>query len=397
MLRLFKFLFRASAVAPARRGHGPSAKERWQILGLNGSMTGFAAQWDGLNQRLQAGHPMLDSRFVNGLLRYFGEGTESLCQLERDGCPVAMCILKRARPGVWASFLPAQAQVAPVLLEDSAPLFCLPSQLPGLVGQVDFLCQDPDFSPVLRCPNMPHRNTSHALTMSIRLAGDFASYWAGRSSNLRGVMRRRQNHLQKSGLEPRLICLESPGDMPAAIERFGKLESAGWKGRAGTAVSAGNAQGQFYGDILGKFAESGQARVYEYWLGNHLAAAQLAIISDRMMVLLKTSYDEGLGNFSPGRLLLQEVIRDGFCRLPGGVIEFYTHASTEQLAWATDQRWIEHISLYRNRAVQQLSAARRRTRRSVLAIRTLAHSLRTKAFARSIYRQDIRTNKQAAP
>ena len=368
MLRFIQLIFLTIIAAFADSPVEAVGNERWRAHGLNRSLDASADTWDRLNQHLMAGHPMLDSRFIDAMLRHFGDGSERLCQLERDGEVVGMCILRRAKPGVWATFLPSQTQVGPAILADPADLAGLPTQLPGLAGQVDLLCQDPDFSPAFQCTGIPCQTKTHALTMSIRLEGDFDSYWADRSKNLRAAIRTRENRLARAELQPRVVRHDRPEDMPAAVDRFGALESAGWKGRAGTAVSSDNAQGPFYRELMAAFAATGQAVAYEYWLGDHLAASQLAITSEGMMVLLKTTYDEELASFSPGRLLLREVIADSFRRLPGGVIEFYTNADADQLAWATDQRWIEHISLYRNQLAERLANAFRTTRRATLGL-----------------------------
>lgn len=374
MLRFIQMIFLALMAGPAETFAEALINERWRVQNLNRSLGDSSVQWDGLNQRLLAGHPMLDSRFVDAMLRHFGDGSEKLYLLERDGDPIGMFILKPAKPGLWASFLPAQAQLAPVMLAEASGLSGLLPHVPGLVGQVDLLCQDPEFSPAFECGEMPHRKQPHALTISIRLEGGFDAYWADRPRNLRSSIRNRENRLEKAGLEPHVVRLDKPEDMRGAVERFAALESAGWKGRVGTAVDIDDAQCRFYTEVMERFAETGQAVAYEYLLGDRLAASRLTLGTERMMVLLKTTYDEDLAPYSPGRLLLREVIRDGFSRTPGGVIEFYTNAKPDQLAWATDQRWIEHISLFRSRAVEQVIGA-------IQATRKLAQTLTQKADA----------------
>ncbi|HJW24149.1 MAG TPA: GNAT family N-acetyltransferase [Rhodocyclaceae bacterium] len=363
MLRFFQQPFLAHPTGQPAGAAAGTAARRWQVHPLNRSLVAFAGRWDALNQHVLAGHPMLDSRFVDALLWYFGDGSERLCHLTCHGDTTGLCILKPARLGVWTSFRPGQTQLAPAILMDAAGLGELPGRLPGLAGQVDLLCQDPKFAPAFDLHPIPHRRCPHVLTISIRLEGDFDAYWHSRSGNLRRGLRNRENRLAGAGLGARLVRLEAPEDMPGAVERFSRLESAGWKGRAGTAVRADDRQGLFYRQVLEGFARSGQAAVYEYWLGDRHAASELTIARHPMMILLKTAYDEELAEFAPGRLLLREIIRDGFARLPGGSIEFYTNAGADELAWATDQRWIEHVSLYPNRTVEQAFSALRAARK----------------------------------
>lgn len=353
---------------------------RWRVEKLNRSLSGFAGDWDALNRRVLAGHPMMDSRYVDTLLWHFGEGSEWICRCEKDGTTAGLIIMKPARPGVWSSFIPAQSPgfpLGPMILEEASALARLIPALPGWAGQVDLLCQDALINPGFQCRETPCRPLPYALTMSIRLEGGFESYWQQRSSNLRGAVRQRMNRLAKAGWQPRLVRLEAPGDMAAAVRRYACLELTGWKGREGSAVSPDNAKGRFYTEILEKFAETGQAAVYEYWLGDCHVASQMIIHSERMAIYLKTTYDEKFAEFSPGLLLLQELVRDNFSRLPGGVFEFYTntHSSPMQLAWATDQRWIEHLTLYRNEAVRRALSAIVAARDQALSLRDRARNL----------------------
>lgn len=348
------------------------APYRWRAKALNRSLSAFTSQWDDLNGQINAGHPLLDSRFLNPLLGYFGDGSEHLCLLEKSGKTLGACILRPAKAGIWTSFFPPLATIGPTLLTDSQHLPRLSAELPGLAARIDFLGQDPDFSPPLDAWPMPCRRHGHALTISIRLEGGFDAYWQERSKKLRETMRGRENRLAKAGLTPRLVRLDSPEDMAGALERYAELEWSGWKGREGSAIGRGNPQGRFYGEMLESFAWTGQAMAYEYWLDDRLAASQLAIANSRMIVALKIAYDEEFSDFSPGRLLLREFIRDCFARLPGGVLEGYTNATPDLLSWATHQRWIEHVSLYRSQTARQVIDA-------VRAARALAQGLAQKA------------------
>lgn len=363
MLRFIQMLFMATVAGLSEFPAEAVVAERWRIHQIKCSLGDFAHAWDRLNQRSLAGHPMLDSRFIDGMLQHFGDGSEYLCLLEKGGETTGLCILRRARPGIWRSFLPTQAQLAPAILGGGDDLPSLLAALPGLVGQLDLLCQDPEFSPAFRCDRIPIQTQHHALTMNIRTDGSFDAYWSERSKNLRGTMRSRQNRVAKAGFQPRVVCLTGVAQMRDAVRRFAALETSGWKGRAGTALGSDAVQEPFYADIMERFAETGQAFIYEYWLDERLAASQLAIAAAPMLVLLKTTYDEEFAHCSPGRLLLREVIRDGFERFPGGSIEFYTNADADQLAWATGYRWIEHVTLYRNPAVERVMAGVQSLRR----------------------------------
>ena len=73
-----------------------------------------------------------------------------------------------------------------------------------------------------------------------------------RGKNLRSNLKKQRKRLNAEGIETRLDIAMQPEQMAAAVADYGRLESAGWKARSGTAVDAGNAQGRFYIRMLGR-------------------------------------------------------------------------------------------------------------------------------------------------
>ena len=335
---------------------------RWEIISLKGTLGHHAPAWDELNQRCFQDNPMLQSGFVNALLKYFGTGDEKLCILMPLDAPQGMCILKPTGRGVWSTFLPSQAQIGPALLVDSSAIAALIRELPGIVGGVDLLCCDPSNGD-LAAGVTTESSIDHALTMNIRLDGDFETYWSQRSKQLKKNFRRYERKTEEDHFERRFQRISSPPDISAAVSRYAELESKGWKGKVGTAINTNTPQGHFYTDVMNRFAQSNAAFVFELWLGGTLAASRLAVCSPGMIVILKTTYDESLEKYAPGRQLLHEVIKDCFEVYPGSVIEFYTDANADQLAWASEQRWIKHLNFSRSELAHRLYQAARFGRR----------------------------------
>ncbi|MBA3997507.1 MAG: GNAT family N-acetyltransferase [Candidatus Accumulibacter sp.] len=331
----------------------------WNHVPLARSLGSWAEAWDALNRELNDAHPLLDSRFVDALLKYFAGGDEVLCVHRSADRIDGLCILCPKGRGAWTTFLPAQAQIAPLLLKDGATLGALfAGGLPGWASMVDFMCQDPAFSALANLDGIPATAMDHALTINIDIAGEageaggFDAYWAQRSKNLTHNIRRYANRLEKDGVRRRLVRLAEAAQMRDAVARYGELESSGWKGREGTAIHIDNAQGRFYREVLERFAASGQAAVYESWFDDRLAASRLVIVSPAMTVILKTAYDESLSGFAPGRLQLFDLIGQTFAEGGRRTIEFYTNATSDQLAWATGQRTIRHVTVFRNAGVR---------------------------------------------
>ena len=327
---------------------------RWSVVKLQNGLGEHAAAWDTLNRRKFKQHPMLDSRFIEGLLTHFSNGGECLCVLEQAGQPEAMCLLRPDKFSTWATFLPSQAQIGPALVDSPAVLEQLVHDLPGLVSRLDILCSDSDLGELNSEPKRTTYSTDHALTMNISLQGSFQDYWSARSKKLVQNLSRYQRRLALDGLSQDFRCYTQPADTAVAFARYADLESSGWKAGQGTAIAVDNVQGQFYGDLMAQFAATGNALVYELWLGGRLAASRLLITSSDMVVMVKTTYAEHLAQYAPGRQLLRLVIEDLFSRFPGLTVEFYTNATSDQLSWATGQRVIRHVSFYTNSLTARL-------------------------------------------
>jgi hypothetical protein len=319
---------------------------RWHIVALASSLGEYAGQWDRLNERVAGNHPMLTSLFIDGLLRHFGDGAEHLCRFVDDGQVQAMCIVRRRNQLVWASFLPAQGQLGPTLIPDTALLPSLLRSLPGPAMQLDLLCNDPTVGAVLAQPLAYHRN--HNFTMTIGLDTGFEQYWASRSRGLQSNMRRYEKRLLAEGITQRYVRICAADDIEAAVERYARLEGDGWKGLNGTSLASSAAQLRFYREAMAAAAASGDASVHELWFGDELAASRLILARGRTQVMLKTTYAEKFAAYAPGRLLLRAVIQHAFSMGSKGKIEFCTDAAPDLLGWATDQRWVQHASVYRS-------------------------------------------------
>ncbi|MDZ7829182.1 MAG: GNAT family N-acetyltransferase [Halofilum sp. (in: g-proteobacteria)] len=323
----------------------------WQRHPLHEGLAPWASEWDRLNRQLYGAHPLFDSRFVSGLLRHFGSGNEYLAMHVSGSDPDGMMILMPHRLGMHRTFLPAQAQVCPVLARSTDVLAEIFDDLGPSVIAVDWLCQDPRYSPFDNgAQEMRTRSLPHVTTMNIVLEGDFEAYWSERSKNLKSNMRRYRHRLEREGLEERTTTVTDPAEMLDAVRRYGALEATGWKARAGTAVAVDNAQGGFYTEILRAFAGTGQAAVYEYAVNGAVVASRMLVWNDDIMVILKTAYDESYAKLAPGRRLLYRILEREFEQSPGKSLEFYTNASRDQLSWATGTREVRHVTGYRNRA-----------------------------------------------
>ena len=302
--------------------------------------------------RESAGSPLLAPEFVLPLLAVFGTGREVLAWHERDGETDVMAILTPSRPGAWNTFQPAQAPVGLWLQRDAgtrgASLPGLLRALPGAALMLGVTQCDPMLMDRPAQADAGLRTMDYIETARVTLPASFDDYWNTRGKNLRANLRKQRKRLQDDGVPTRLQASRAPHEMAAAVEDYGRLESAGWKAKDGTAVSAGNDQGRFYRAMLEAFAAMDATCVYRYFIGERLAAMDLCVEGGGCIVVLKTAYDEGIGNgLSPALLMREEATRDIIEARRFERIEFYGRVMEWHLRWTGEVRTMYHLNAYR--------------------------------------------------
>ena len=323
---------------------------KWELVSAKKSFEKYSNDWDKLNASYFEVHPYFDSRFVEPLISNFADSDHFLAIGREDGSISRMLVLERRSAVAWAIFRPSQAQITPLMMPDLGGLPDLFKELPGPGLSVDFLCQDPVYSPFHPDSRKSSEHwKNYVETMSISVQNSFEDYWTSRSRNLRKSISRRIN---KYEVEPRLVVHSDNEQIQKALYRYGIMESSGWKGKDGTAIHPDNIQGKFYGQVLEEFAETRGAFIFELYIGNDMAASQVAIGNGSMLVMLKTTFDENLSHLAPGRVLQYMLLEREFSRRQHEVLEYYTDATDEQKSWATHTRQIYHVGVARNPALQ---------------------------------------------
>ncbi len=95
-----------------------------------------------------------------------------------------------------------------------------------------------------------------------------------------------------------------------AFAEFLELEASGWKGANGTgsAISADKALTGFYQQLLSPETGSFTPVIHRLKFNEKTIAAQYGLITGSTLSLLKVAYDETYAKFSPGSLLLSDVL-----------------------------------------------------------------------------------------
>jgi CelD/BcsL family acetyltransferase involved in cellulose biosynthesis len=324
-------------------------------------------QWDVLNARYFAEQPLLSATMARALIAHIPAAALCYGTLRTGSDVVGMAVLSKHGGGRWTVFTPSQAPLSLVLIDPAivqpyAVLGSLLAKAPGLALSLDVPALDPSLLPSQAAAASSVERVSLGTTIQVAEANGFEAYWNTRSRDLKQNIRRYFKRAAEAGMPCRLERVTKPGEIGVAVDRYGLLESEGWKGRDGTALHPQNVQGQLYRELLETFAQRGNAVAYELYAGDQLAASRLMICGPRMHVMLKTTYKEALRQHAPGRLLLYLALEDLLKGPQARPVEFFTRANQDLLIWATGTRELFSSTIYRNSAVQLAVGLRRRLR-----------------------------------
>ncbi|GAB6064074.1 GNAT family N-acetyltransferase [Deferrisoma palaeochoriense] len=339
-------------------------REGWALVPI-GEFPRWAEVWASLNRGVAGDNPILNPDFVAPAIECFASGQETLAVLFREGEPSGAVILSQGIRLGWEVWCPSQLVVAPAIVPGDLgqrELDDLFVRLGPTARRLTFWRQDPFVSSFWESALDPRRicATSYWETISVDTIGSFEDYWGGRAPKFKKELDRRLRRAAAQWGELDFRVLRAPDEVVRAVDRYGELESQGWKGKEGTALHPTNEQGRFYREALRRFAERGCATVFELWGGGTMVAARLCISNaDGFFINLKTTYAEEYKKMAPGILLLYESLRALFSDPRVKVCEFYTNADEAKKKWATASRHLITVEAFRGRLLPTLLRMRR--------------------------------------
>ncbi len=338
------------------------SKSRWRLVHAPTANHIGWSEWDELNLALNAGSPILDSKFLRPICNYYGFPDLRVAVLESGGQPLSAMLLHQRRRGDWQVFTAGQSCVASMLISPKLSQHSMEAVIEQLLRQlpwawrIRFPKQDPILAQLATEPQSSHlRHAIHSVTTNIDVSADFDSYWSARHKEVRRGIRKTLSTLAEREVDVKLHTLSERSDMTKAIADHGKLETAGWKGRAGTAIDPENDQGRCYREILENFSANG-ARVYQLFFDQSVVASLLSVVQNGVQVILKTAYDENYSKYSPGRLIDYLSIAETFEDPEIKMLENYTNSSSVDRKWSTGTRNILNLEYYKFSSLPKMVA-----------------------------------------
>ena len=136
------------------------------------------------------------------------------------------------------------------------------------------------------------------------------------NARLRGKLRHIRREIESQG-ELKFLRFDKADQ--AALDRFYELESAGWKGREGSAIASNPNTRQFYDEISKSAERFGYLCLYTLELNGELLAAHLGLSHRGRYFSPKVAYNEKLPQYAGGHLIVSEILQDCSAR---GIAEY---------------------------------------------------------------------------
>ncbi len=340
------------------------AADKWQLLPA-AEFSKHLNAWQSVFS--QAAHPpVLEPAFVNALLAVFGRGDELLAICGDEQAPAAVAVVRRTGPFTWQTLQPSQAPLGLWMHRSNFSweelVSGLMATLPGIPLVLGILQKGTQNYPKPK-DHERLRTLDFVDTARILVNGSFDAYWKARNKTVRRQVERRLKRLSELGLEAHLDAITDPAEIHGAVEEFGRIESAGWKGKLGTAIHIDNIQGTFYSSLLQNYCERGSGVVYRYRFNDTTVAMELCVYGGETLVMLKTTYDETYKTHAPGILMRHAIFQRAFADARIRKIEFLGKMQPWQTDWCDEVYALYHLNFYRWPWLAKLDEIRRALRK----------------------------------
>lgn len=197
--------------------------------------------------------------------------------------------------------------------------------------------------PLLRL-RLPQRPSVINTSASVPLA-DWATFEAQMSKQSRAYIRRKRKAAERQGSIGVDVFAPLEADVERHLAEFIRVEGAGWKSREGTSLQRDARMRRFCTGYAKAAARKGMLRMFFLRLGQHMAAARMAVEYGGRLWEIKIGYDERFSQCSPGILLTHETLRWA-CERQLISHEFLGITESWQSWWPLELRPYENILLY---------------------------------------------------
>jgi len=145
----------------------------------------------------------------------------------------------------------------------------------------------------------------------IRIRTSWEDYLATRGKHTQKEWRRKRRRLEEAGkVEMRVVSTAE--ELPRAMEDVLEVERWSWKHGSGTSFLTEPGVKGFYSRLADLCAERAWLRLHFLYLDGRPVAHCYAVVYRNELLALKTSFDQRLGNLSPGLALMLSLVENAF-------------------------------------------------------------------------------------
>ena len=291
-------------------------------------------EWAELADRLRAG-PFAHPGWFAAWQSAFGSGTPLVVSVHRRG-ELAGVLPLRSRYGACASLTNWHTPEFPVLATEEGVLEAMLEE--GLRlghGALDLSFLEADSAKT--CSQVAGSRRGSCETRVIQRApyidveGSWQEFLAGLPSRKRSKINRTRKRLETAG-EVSFEVLEGSPDLDGALEEGFAIEAAGWKGAAGTAISANPKTLRFYREVARWAAGKGWLRLSFLRVDDRAVAFGFGLEHGGAHYDLKNGFHPDFASYAPGIVLasmrIEQAHESGLDRY-----EFLGDADRHKLDW----------------------------------------------------------------
>lgn len=179
----------------------------------------------------------------------------------------------------------------------------------------------------------------------LHLPEDISAFEESMQTSKHRRIRRKLNMIKRAGGHELTVLTPREEEVETLLERFAKIEDAGWKGRAGTSLIGDAKMARFVSLVARSFARTGDAVVTFLTIDGRDASSRVILQHGHSWCGIKIGYDEEFKRFSPGIILMHETFGRAIAR---GITSYRFLGVSEdwQNYWPHERRFDYRLATY---------------------------------------------------
>ncbi|MDJ0974478.1 MAG: GNAT family N-acetyltransferase [Planctomycetota bacterium] len=148
---------------------------------------------------------------------------------------------------------------------------------------------------------------------AVRIEGAFEDWKRTIGSNMRRNLRKAANRVERDfGAPPQAEFLTGDDAPLELLDEMARIEQTGWKAEEGGAMGLRTEVQAIYADVIAGWKRAGFLEWHRLRFGERTVALHLATHIGPKLTLVRICFDESVGRYSPGGLLLMATFERAF-------------------------------------------------------------------------------------